>query len=110
MSALMDSNPVLVQKLTTMGLEATYVTRLVNAGVTTMSRPSSDEVGTWIDCSWLMSAAGIIFDLLRTRLLIRFGCDLERFLSGLCRLLESFLIHLRIDSYTSLAGFLDIRR
>ena len=43
MSALMDSNPVLVQKLTTMGLEATYVTRLVNAGVTTMSRPSSDE-------------------------------------------------------------------
>jgi hypothetical protein len=43
MSALMDSNPVLVQKLTTMGLEATYVTRLVNAGVTTMSRPSYDE-------------------------------------------------------------------
>ena len=38
MSALMDSNPVLVQKLTAMGLDAAYITRLVNAGVTTMSR------------------------------------------------------------------------
>jgi len=53
-----------------------------------------------------MSAAGIIFDLIRTRLLIGFGCDLERLLSGLCRLLESFSIHLRIDCTRVLQDFL----